>query len=202
MEELLERLKAEFDDSEGWIRIVDADWVADDLRISLSVLFYEESEPELWEVSCNGVIEESICSEFAENLTVSKESPLLKPYSEFEVELMFSENKCVPAFLLGVVFTSCMEIMGRAEYTPRFMNQQATVAGISSSAYGLLGRFPESVAARILAALKGQPVRISALPGRMPKRWNGTEHVDYPKLQVLKVGSSYVIAEGFSAIRA
>lgn len=202
MEELLDRLSAEFDESEGWISIVDADWVADDLRLSLSVLFYENVEPELWEVSCLGVVEESLSSECVETLSISSESPLLKPFTEPEVELMFSQNTCAPAFLLGVVCTSCIEILGRAEYIPRFLNQAATVGGIVSSRYGQLGRFPESVGARIIEALSGQPIRINALPGRMPKRWNGSELISYPELKVLEIGNSYVVAEQFSAVRA
>ena len=202
MEELLGRLNAEFDESEGWIRIVDADWVADDLRLSLSVLFYEDAEPELWEVSCFGVAEESLSSKGVETLSISSESSLLKIFTEPEVELMFSENACVPAFLLGVVCTSCVEILGRAEYIQRFLNQASTVGGIVNSRYGQLGRFPESIAARIIDALNGQPIRIKALPGRMPKRWNGTEFISYPALKALEIGKSYVIAEQFSAVRA
>ena len=202
MEELLGRLNAEFDESEGWIRIVDADWMADDLRLSLSVLFYEDAEPELWEVSCFGVAEESLSSKGVETLSISSESPLLKIFTEPEVELMFSENACVPAFLLGVVCTSCVEILGRAEYIQRFLNQASTVGGIVNSRYGQLGRFPESIAARIIDALNGQPIRIKALPGRMPKRWNGTEFISYPALKALEIGKSYVIAEQFSAVRA
>ncbi|EKM30551.1 hypothetical protein VCHENC02_3728, partial [Vibrio harveyi] len=62
MKELLERIQTEFDEAEGNIRIVDADWYADDLRISLSVLMHNEAAPELWEVQCIGVVEESLCS--------------------------------------------------------------------------------------------------------------------------------------------
>jgi hypothetical protein len=32
MKELLASLEADFDDAEGWISIVDADWFADDLN--------------------------------------------------------------------------------------------------------------------------------------------------------------------------
>lgn len=202
MEDLINRLEAEFDDSEGWIRIVDADWIADELRLSLSILLYENAQPELWEISCSGVVEETLQGESVGNLSVSSESPLLKPFNEPEVDLMFSENACAPAFLLGIVCTSCMEILGRATYIPRFLNQPATVSGVVSSRFGLLGRFPESLGLRIVEALAGQPIRINALPGRMPKRWNGSEFINYPSFKVLEVGDSYVIAEEFSAARA
>lgn len=202
MEQLLNKLSKEFDEVDGWIRIVDADWIADDLRVTLSILLYENAEAELWEISCSGVVEEFLNSECVETLTVSSESPMLKPFTEPEVDLAFSENACDPSFLLGVVFTSCMEIFGRAEYISRFLNQKATIKGIVSSSYGILGRFPVSVASRIVDLLAGQPIRINILPEHMPKRWNGSEHISYPKLLVLNIGNSYVIAEQFSAIRA
>ena len=202
MKKLLETLAADFDDAEGWIRIVDADWYSDDLRLSLSVKLFDDSEPELWEIECENVVEEHLTSEGTELLNLIADSPFLKPYNEREVELMFSKSSLAPEFLLGVVCSCCVEIMGKPSYIQRFMNLRPTVTGIASSGYGLLGRFPDSVAKRIVGALKGHPISINALPGREPKRWTGSEFVSYPTLMVLEIGESYVIAERFSASRA
>lgn len=202
MEELLTRLGSEFDAAEGWIRIVDADWYADDLRLNLSISMHEESQPELWEVSCAGVVEEFITSVGVETLSVSEESPLLMPYREIEVDLMFSENHCDPAYLLGTLLSNCLGIFGRAEYLQRFLNQSPVVDGIVASKYGTLGRFPRPLADKILQALKEQPIRINPLEVSVPKRWTGTEFLEYPPLTALEVGSSYVIGESFSAERA
>ncbi len=202
MEDLLGKLVESFDDADGSIRIVVADWIAEDLRMNVSVQLNDDAEAELWEISCVGVVEEFIRSEYVNSLHVLAESPLLKPYAELEVDLMFFENECPPALLLGVVASTCMEIMGRPEYIQRFMNQRATVAGIANSRYGLLGRFPESIAAGIASALSEQPIRMDSLSVSVPKRWTGAEFVPYPTLQVLSIGESYVIAERFSAVRA
>jgi hypothetical protein len=201
MEHLLKKLDESFDDAEGSIHIVDADWIADDLRINVSLQLNDDSEAELWEISCVGVVEESIRSGYVSNLHVQADSPLLKPYTEMEVDLMFSENECPPALLLGVITSSCVEVMGRPEYIQRFMNQRATVTGIASSRYGKLGRFPKSIAAGIVSALSGQPICVNSLPVSVPRRWTGAEFVSYPMLQVLSIGESYVIAEHFSAVR-
>lgn len=202
MEHLLKRLESEFDEAEGWIRIVDADWYADDLRLNLSISMHEESQPEMWEVSCAGVVEECIASVGEETLSVSDESPLLMPYREIEVDLMFSENHCDSACLLGILLSSCIEVFGRAEYLPRFLNQYPTVDGIVASKYGTLGRFPRPLADRILQALKEQPIQVNPLEVSVPKRWTGTEFIAYPPLKALEVGVSYVIGESFSAERA
>ena len=60
MDELLAKLHSEFDEAEGWIRIIEADRSADDLRLSLSVSMHDESQPEIWELTCTAVVEESI----------------------------------------------------------------------------------------------------------------------------------------------
>jgi len=202
MKELLERLTSDFDDAEGWIRIVDADWFADDLRLSLSIKFNDESEAELWKIECTGVFEESLSSEGTELLSLSLESPLLKPYIEKEVDLMFSENSLAPEFLFGLVCSCCIEIMGKPNYIKKLLNLQPTVRGIASSTYGKLGCFPESVANNIVNSLQNQPIKINALPGREPKHWTGSEFLSFPMLKALEIGESYVIGESFSANRA
>ncbi len=200
MEEILEKLKADFDESEGSIRIVGANWSCEDLRLSLSIQFYDE--PELWDIYCTGVLEDSLNSEFADFVSVSSDSAMLKPYVEPQVDLMFSGNDLTPAFFLGVVCSSCIEIIASANHLPRFINQQPTTTGIVRSKYGRLGRFPESVAARILEALNGQPIKINAIPALMPKRWNRSEFESYRALKVLQIGKSYVVGEQFSSRRA
>jgi hypothetical protein len=201
MKELLESLNSDFDDAEGWIRIVDADWFADDLKLNLSIQFHDNRDAELWEVSCFGVVEESLCSNGTGALVVSADSPLLKSFLEPVVDIMFSQNSVVPESLFGIVCSCCIEVMGRPESITRFLNAAPTASGICSSNYGLLGRFPESLAARILDALMDKPINTNALPGRLPKRWNGSRHVDYEQLQALEIGRSFVIAERFSACR-
>ncbi|USD33724.1 MULTISPECIES: hypothetical protein [Vibrio] len=202
MKELLERIQTEFDEAEGNIRIVDADWYADDLRISLSVLMHNEAASELWEAQCIGVVEESICSVEEELLSISKNSPLLIPYQEVEIDLFFSGNSCSPESLLGVLFSACVEIMGKAEYLVRFLNQKPTVNGIVKAKFGTLGRFPKPLAGKITQELSALPINIKPIEVGAPKHWTGSEFISYPSLSVFELGNSYVIAERFGAVRA
>lgn len=199
MKELLDSINENFDDADGWIRIVDADWFADDLRLNLSIKFHDNHEPELWEISCLGVVEESLCSEGAGGLAVSADSPLPKYFLEPAVDVMFSKNSVAPEALFGIVCSCCIEVMGRPESIARFINQIPTISGISSSNFGLLGRFPQSLATHIQNALSDRPITTNALPSRLPKRWNGVQYVDYEQLQALEIGLSYVVAEKFIA---
>lgn len=81
MKELLSELDADFDAAESWIQIVAADWDRDDLLLTLSVCLHDDHEPELWKITCSNVVEESLCSDQTEFVTVSSDSPLLKTYT-------------------------------------------------------------------------------------------------------------------------
>ncbi|MFD2368063.1 hypothetical protein [Pseudoduganella sp. GCM10020061] len=201
MKDLLESLAQNFDDAEGSIHVATADWFADDLRLELSIRFHDDRW-ELWEVSCSGVVEESLSSASCDTLVISADSPLLHPFIEPDMPIMFSHNALAPETLFGIVCSCCIEVTGKPESIPRFINGIATSEGICSSAYGLLGRFPASLGTRILEALQDKPIQVIGLPGHLATRWNGTEHVPYGNLQVLEIGNSYVIADCFSAQRA
>ena len=189
------------DDSEQWIRLIDATWVADELKLKMSVDLRDDRPAALWDVTCSSVVEQSLCCTGAGGLAILADSPLLKPFLEPNVPIMFSENTMAPETLLGIVCSCCTEVMGRSGGITSFMNG-ATTSGICSSAYGLLGPFPELVARHILHSSKDKPIKPYVLEGHRPKRWNGFQQVDYETLAALEFGRSYVIAERFSASRA
>lgn len=58
------------------------------------------------------------------------------------------------------------------------------------------------LAARIVDSLKDRPICVGTLQGRLPQHWDGTAHANYPPLQVLELGRSYVIGQQFHARRA
>lgn len=203
MNELLARINEEFCDSDGWLRIVGADWFDDDLRVDVSVLMCEDKEPELWEISCGQVFDERLSSEFAETITLSNESPLLIPYKDDEVQIAFSENNVSPNELFGLIASACYEILGGFVDISRFLNLQPTSNGICSSKHGILGRFPERIAKKVVNELATYDIKAKILEGFSPKYWTGSEHLPYPSnIRALSIGSSYVIGAEFSANRA
>lgn len=201
MEELLSKLDSYLDEAEGWIVIVSANWHTDDLVLRLSVSMQNETTPEFWDVSCIGVVEESISSVGEELLSVLSESPLLIPFIEPEVDLFFSENECNAAKLLGLISSCSVEVFGKSSYIDRFLNQKPISNGIVSSKFGKLGRFPKPLAEEIMRVLSTQPIQIKSIEIGLPKLWTGSEFITYPKLQALELGSSYVVGEQFTAVR-
>lgn len=203
MDELLALINKEFCDSDGWLRIVGADWYNDDLRLDVSVLMCEEKEPELWEINCGQVFDERLTSEFAETISLSGESLLLIPYKDDEVQVAFSENNVSPNELFGLVASAFYEIMGTSADLSRFLNLQPSSKGICSSKYGILGRFPERVARKVVSDLAAHNIKAKTLDGFSPKYWTDNEHLPYPtSIRVLSIGSSYVIGANFCANRA
>jgi hypothetical protein len=199
MQALLD-LRAEDDD--GWVRIVDASWFDDELKLEVAIHFDGDRPAELWEIACAGVVEELICSGGAAGLTLSADAPCLKRFSEPEVSITFSDNDMLPEVLLALVTSCCYAVMGGLGCLERGLNGAPSLDGIASSRYGLLGRFPATLAARIVDALKDRPIRVGTLTGRLPQRWDGIAHANYPPLQVLELGRSYVIGQQFHAQRA
>jgi hypothetical protein len=200
MKKLLERIANDYDDADFGARLVKVICIDDELKLLVAIHFHDGIEPEVWEIQCTGVVHQSLSTGFAAEISESAKSALLLPYIEPQLSIMFAPNTMAPEALLGIVCSCCVETMGRADFITQFINGSATVSGIVSSAYGLLGRFPQSLAANILAALRVQPIQAHALPGFMPGSWNGSEYQPYPALRALNIGGSYVIAERFTAV--
>ena len=136
------------------------------------------------------------------NVIAVRQLFVAKAIKELEVDIAFSENRLVPEFLFGVLCSCCIEGLGRVERIAKFLRTTPNTLAIASSPYGMLGRFPSSIAEEILLRLEGQPIRANALPGTTPRRWKKSEFVEYPAtISALEIGSSYVIAAAFSACR-
>ncbi|NOV32414.1 hypothetical protein [Methylomonas sp. ZR1] len=203
MDELLAGIDKEFCDSDGSLRIVGANWFGDELRFDLAVLMCEEKETELWKIHCGQVFDERLCSEFAETITLSDDSPLLIPYHDNEIQIAFAENNVSPNELFGLITSACYEIMGPSVDLSRFLNQQLSSKGICSSKYGILGRFPERIAKKLLSDLADHDIKAKMLEGFSPKYWTGSVYIPYPtNIKALSIGSSYIIGTKFSANQA
>jgi len=202
MENLLKTIENEFSESDGWFRIVGADWYADNLRIELSVLLNDDTEPQLWAISCEHVIREEIISESAGFLYIERNHPLLVEYKEPEVEVAFSKNQLSYFELLGAVSYACFKHLGEQPIS-HWLNTIPSAYSICRSEFGILGKFPLSVANELIEVLSNKPISLNFLPQRIPKYWNGNEHTEYPKnLEVLIIENSFIIGTGFSAERA
>jgi len=202
MKQLLKLIETEFCESDGWFRVVSADWTADELRLDLSICLCEEKEPQLWEITCESVYKELIVSEFADYLSMESSHPLLVKYKEPEVDLSFSKNRICPNELFGIVLSTCFKYLGEHPVA-ELINQSVSSDGICSSKYGILGRFPESVANEICRIVQDKDISIKQLQSYTPKYWDGEQHKEYPSnLEALIIGGSYVIGTNFSAVRA
>lgn len=163
MQALLDLLAG--DDDDGWIRIVDASWSDDERKLAVAIHFGGDRPTELWQIACAGVVEELICAGGAAGLTLSAEAPCLKRFSEPEVSITFSDNGMLPEVLLVLVTSCCHAVIGGLDCLERGLNGTPSLDGIASSRYGLLGRFPATLAARIVDALKDRPIRVGNADG-------------------------------------
>ena len=202
MEILLKTIESEFDEADGWFRIVGADWYADNLRVDVCVAFNDSKEKQVWEISCEQVFSEHIVSEYAGFLSVVKNHPLILGYKEPEIEVAFSKNRLSFHELFGIVASTTFKHLGEQPIST-WLNTNLPFYSICGSEYGVLGKFPLTVANEIVAALSEKPISINFLSQHAPLYWNGKEYIEYPEsLEVLIIGNSYIIGSGFSAVRA
>jgi hypothetical protein len=201
MEELLKAIEADFDEAEGWIRIVDANWYADDLRVTMSVKMHDDDYPQLWEVECFGTIEEQLSSCGSESILLTENSPKLSPYNAERFDVFFSQNECNPVELLGVLTSICANVFGNITYLQRFLNLQPNVDGIVCATSGKLGSFPKPFVEALTLELKNYPIKLSVLSTGKPKKWNGKKFEDFPTFQSLEIGKNYIIACSYIAER-
>lgn len=202
MKHLLELIENEFCESDGWFRIISADWMADELRLEVSICLCEsERETQVWEISCSCVFSEFIVSEYSETLSLEDNDPLLLQYKDLEVDLAFSKNLLNPYELYGVVATTCIKHLGELPIS-NWLNSDQMSSPICSSKYGILGRFPMVVAKEICVLLENKDISIKPLEPHDPKYWDGEQFNEYPSnMEVLIIGNSYVVGTGFSAER-
>lgn len=200
MNELFARIGEDFWEGDGWVRIISADWLADELRLEISIKLGGLDKPEVWEINCGKVFEERLRSECSNSFFLTNDSPVLIPYKDKEVKIAFSENNLPANELLGIVTSTCFKCLGSTANISDFINTQPTSDGICSSKYGLLGIFPERVADQLLETLSALDIKVNKFGSFLPTYWTGGEHAPYPdSLKVLFIGSSYVIGSDFHA---
>ncbi|MDT0602350.1 hypothetical protein [Thalassotalea castellviae] len=195
MDELLSAIDEHFDEAEGWIRIVDADWYADDLRVTLSVKMHDDDHPQLWEVECLETVEELISSYGSEALLLTANSQRLYPYKAERFDIFFSKNECIPGELLGILTSICAKIFGNITYLHRFLNLKPDVDGIVSETSGKLGNFPKPVMEELVVKLKEYPIVLSVISTGNPKKWNGNEFKEYPSLKSFEIWTSQTLLD-------
>ena len=122
------------------------------------------------------------------------------PFNEAVIEMMFSNNQMPPAELLGTILNCCVKTTGESRYISRFLNLEPKTSGIVGSQFGMLGRFPEPIARKIMEVLNKKPIRLCSINNRIPKRRTGSEYVDYAKLKAFEFRSSYIIGTDFNAV--
>ncbi|MGP9802466.1 hypothetical protein [Rheinheimera sp. NSM] len=120
------------------------------------------------------MFEEKLSSDYPEILTLNSDHLLLLKCRDPEVDVAFSRNSICSDELFGIVATSCFKYPGEQPLT-NWINQQASSQGICSSKYGILGRFPLSVANEITRQLEGKDISVNLLEPRSPKYRDGVQ---------------------------
>jgi len=146
-----------------------------------------------------------IAAEYSDNLDLYDDHVLLWPHCQRHVALFFNGRANDHFSLLGSLVDVHYRTVGEWIPFTKYMNSAlfSTWCSLLDSHSGLLAEGPTGLIDEYRAVLQTYGIRDSSPPEREPSWWDGTRwQPGSEKLYALIVGSSYVVAPGFSEITA
>jgi hypothetical protein len=188
---------ADFEHS-GYIVLQEYRREEESLRLKLRLDYRGSSPATFWNVHVKQSLHECLTSDWADRAYVGRDHPAFAPFRESECDVYFTKNELPAREVLGTVATACAMELGEWHPVTNFLNEDLGLLAGQCGPHGLLGRFPHSVARRILSQFSGLPIE-PVLLNEMPSRyWDGGGWVEYSaQTEVFVFGGSFVIGEGF-----
>ena len=174
-------------------------WDKESLALSLFIEPRKGEPHQRWKVRVRHAVEERLSGEWGNHVYVGGEHPGLIPWVEEEVEVYFARNRLSAPAILGIAAAACATTLQDFYPVSRFLNGGLGLLSGECGGYGLLGRFPRSVASAIVDAIPSDSLSVRVLNPRLPKYQDGNEHKPYPStLEIFTFGKTYVIGDGLT----
>jgi hypothetical protein len=192
----------EFEDS-GGIHFASADRTTDGLLLKILLVPGDGREEERWQIVCSDVWDFRLHGEFAEELRVVSEHPVMLPFTEHVTSLYFYSPAADPLATVGALWERHRQLVGSWLPFERFLNVLPKgLSALLAASCGELASGPVSLMQAYAQVLIEQGIRFSLLPPQPPKFWDGDQFVAPTRpLEALVFTDSYVIAERFDAER-
>ncbi|MEM8969224.1 MAG: hypothetical protein AAGE93_22595 [Bacteroidota bacterium] len=186
-------------EEEGGIHITGADWYSDDLKLEFAIRTGENDEHQLWEAQITGVRDELIKSDWAVQMQLLEDHPLLWRFNDIQSELYFSKSTDKPYELISSILEAHHKIVSNWYSLSKFINYgQFPFIDLCKSSNALFAKGPKKVLAEYARILSEFKMRPNLFGDCDPKRWTGRKWVAETEiLRILIIGESFVIAEDF-----
>lgn len=188
---------SEFEDN-GGILITSADWFADDVKLEISVNTGAE-ENQLWEVSCESSRTCVIRPNWAADIQISDDHPLLWKYKLPSANLYFIGPAKEPEKLFLSLFQLNEELFEGFLSLSEIINRHAKFSDLTRSKSGLLATGPIPLLNKI-SVLAEQAGFKTSIAGEYPaKKWNGESWLEENgNVKLLRIDQSIIISEAIT----
>ncbi|MEQ9440036.1 MAG: hypothetical protein RIG62_13355 [Cyclobacteriaceae bacterium] len=186
-------------EEDGGIHITKTDWYSDDLKLEFTVRTGIDDEHQLWEAQITGVREELIKSDWADQMKLLEDHPLLWRFDDIQSELYFSQSTDRPYELISSILETHQKIVSNWYSLNEFINYgHLSFIDLCKSSNALFAKGPKKILSEYASILDAFNMRPNLFGDHNPKRWVDKKWVDETEtLQILIIGKTFVIAENF-----
>lgn len=190
-------------EEDGGIHITGTDWYSVDLNLEFVVRTGIDDEHQLWEAHITGVRDELIKSDWADQMQLLEDHPLLWRFKDIQSELYFSQSTDRPYELINSILETHQKMTNNWYSLNEFINcEYLSLIDLCKSSNVLFAKGPRKILTEYTRILDEFKMRPNLFGNQKPKRWTGKQWVDETDiLQILLIGKSFVIAEKFDFSR-
>lgn len=187
----------EFGD-DGGIRITSLDYFVDDSKVVFSLDSGDEDKlNQLWELQIDGLRDQRISIDWANNLEFYSLHFLLWEFSRNHTSLYFKRKADNPNKLIADIFKTHRAVFGKWFDVEKYVS--SFLFGLCNESNGLFANGPKEILEYCYRVLERNNAEPYYYGSSEPKRWNGEQWVIEDKdLKLLIMGDSYFIGRNFT----
>lgn len=198
LSELIETLSR--DDSEGWLRIHEAEWHGADLVLRVELRPAEARAD--WEIRCDNVLAYTIVDVVGAGINhlTDGSHPVLRQYQTLHGKLFFRGEAEEITQVIGDLWLAhrdeCDDWISFDAYL-----RANDLPDLLADGSGLLAEGPRFLLQAYAATLVQHGIKATLVAERPFRRWDGVEWPPGEAIEALHFGDSYVVAERIAATR-
>lgn len=203
-DELARVLASEDFADDGGVAVAGVHWSGDtSCTLLLDVHTGQEVEPrQAWAVTCHDIRDSSVAREWAHDLSLTDEHPLLLGYQYPHATLAFRGRAAQTQSAVGALWLAHASVTQGWIPFGRYLNPWVELGDLLASGSGVLADGPRPLLERYAAALSDQQVDTTVFKERPAKRYVDQEwRAERDDIAALVVGRTYLIGADFDVKR-
>lgn len=195
LEEIIDT--GEFED-DGGIKITSLGYFADNLKVGFSLDSGDEDKPnQLWELQIDGLRDQKIVVDWANNLEFYSDHFLLWEFSRNHTSLYFKRKANNPDKFIADIFKTHRAVFEKWFDVEKYIS--SFLFGLCNESNGLFANGPKEILDYYYRVLKRNNTEPYYYGSTEPKKWDGEQWVVEDKdLKLLIMGDSYFVGKKFT----